>query len=235
MAGDSSNKTGSYKINGENNKILIVSESSSERVLAQDERLDGLTVEIRGNNNFIKLHCPINFDTGTRIRILNDNVKVEIGPTPFFNMSLLCSLGDGQILRIKKNTVMVNVSIFLEGNTGLYIGEDCLFSDGPVFIRPCDGHSILDVETGEVVNAPLAPIVIGNHCWIGNSCKLIRGAKLPNNTIVGMGALVNKAFEEEYTVLAGIPAKIIKRGRKWDSRNPYRLMRETGQLSNYKE
>jgi acetyltransferase-like isoleucine patch superfamily enzyme len=235
MTEDSSNKTGGYKINGENNKILIVSESGSEKFLAQNERLDGLTVEIRGNNNLITLHYPINFDAGTRIRILNDNVEVELGPTPFFNMSLLCSLGHGQTCRIKKNTVMVDVSIYLEGNTGLYIGEDCLFSDGPVFIRPCDGHSILDLETGKVVNAPEAPIVIGNHCWIGNSCKIIRGAKLPDNTIVGMGALVNKAFEEEYTVLAGTPAKIIKRGRRWDRRNPYRLMQEIGQPSNYKE
>ncbi|MCC2644770.1 MAG: hypothetical protein K0R94_548, partial [Burkholderiales bacterium] len=75
------------------------------------------------------------------------------------------------------------------------------------------------------VNVP-SPIVIGNHCWIGNSCKIIRGAKLPNNTIVGIGAIVNKVFAEEYTILAGVPAKIIKRGRKWHRKNPYLLMQK---------
>lgn len=211
------------KINGENNKILIVSEGV-ERFLSADEVMDGLNLEINGNNNSIKLELPINFVNGANIKIFNDNVKVTIGSSPFLGISLLCLHGDGQVCSIKKNTVMVDVSITLVGNTELHIGEDCMFSEGPVYIMPCDGHSILDVETGSIVNIPVTPIVIGTHCWIGNSCKIIRGAKLPDNTIVGIGAVINKVFEEEYTILAGIPAKIIKRGRKWDKKNPYLLM-----------
>jgi acetyltransferase-like isoleucine patch superfamily enzyme len=210
------------KIDGENNKILIVSEGA-ERFLSSDEVIDGLSLEITGNNNFIKLELPINFANGATIKILNDNAEIELGSSLLLGISLLCCHGNGQICKIKKNTVMVDVSILLVGNTELYIGEDCMFSEGPVYIMPCDGHSILDVETDNIVNIP-APITIGNHCWIGNSCKIIRGATLPNNTIVGIGAIVNKAFEEEYTILAGAPARVIKRGRKWHRKNPYLLM-----------
>jgi acetyltransferase-like isoleucine patch superfamily enzyme len=209
-------------IDGENNKILIVSETG-ERFLSSDEVIDDVTVEIKGNNNFIRLELPINFVNGAEIKILNDNVKVVIESSPFLGISLLCCHGNGQICEIKKNTVMVDVSITLVGNTELHIGEDCMFSEGTVYILPCDGHSILDMETNNIVNLP-TPIVIGNHCWIGNSCKIIRGAKLPDNTIVGIGAIVNKAFDEEYTILAGIPAKVIKRGRYWHRKNPYLLM-----------
>ncbi|MFN8769783.1 MAG: acyltransferase [Neisseriaceae bacterium] len=150
-------------------------------------------------------------------------MKVVIEQSTFLGVSLLCCNGSGQVCKIKKNTVMVDVVIQLVGNTELHIGEDCLFSEGPVYIMPCDGHSILDVETGNIVNIP-TPMIIGSHCWIGNGCKIIRGAKLPDNTIVGAGAIVNKDFEEEYTIIAGIPAKIIKHGRKWDMKNPYQLL-----------
>lgn len=210
------------KIDGENNKILLVSEKS-ERYLAADEVIDGLNLEIKGNNNFIKLELPINFVNNASIKIFSDNVNIVIETSPFLGISLLCCHGNKQICTIKRNTVMVDVSIFLVGNTELQIGEECMLSEGPVYIMPCDGHSILDMKTNHIVNIP-TPISIGNHCWIGNSCKIIRGAKLPNNTIVGIGSIVNKSFEEEYTILAGNPAKVIKRERKWDKKNPYLLM-----------
>lgn len=210
-------------INGENNKVLLI-ENGIERLLSNDDVIDGLSLEINGNNNFLQLELPIHFSNGANIKIFNNNVKVTIGQSPFLGISLLCCQGNEQICEIKKNTVMVDVVVQLVGNTELYIGENCLFSEGPIYIMPCDGHSILDVETDEIVNTPIAPIVIGDHCWLGNGCKIIRGTKLPHNTIVGAGAIVNKIFEEEYTILAGIPAKIIKRGRKWDMKNPYQLL-----------
>lgn len=211
------------KINGENNIILIISEGV-ERFLSPDEVIDGLSLEINGNNNLVQLELPIHFVNGSNIKIFNDNVKVVIEQSNYLGVSLLCCHGSGQICRIQKNTVMVDVVIQLVGSTELHIGEGCLFSEGPIYIMPCDGHSILDVETDSVVNIPVTPIVIGKHCWIGNGCKIMRGAKLPDNTIIGAGAIVNKAFEEEYTIIAGIPAKVIKRGRKWDMRNPYQIL-----------
>ncbi|MFN8788590.1 MAG: hypothetical protein ACK5XF_04445 [Neisseriaceae bacterium] len=54
------------KIDGENNKILLVSEGA-ERYLSPDEVIDGLNLEIKGNNNFIRLELPINFVSGANI------------------------------------------------------------------------------------------------------------------------------------------------------------------------
>lgn len=215
--------TSLVNINGNNNKVVIIKDGI-ERYLSCDEVINGLNLEIHGNNNFLQLELPIHFANGANIKIFNDNVKITIGQSPFLGISLLCCQGNEQICEIKKNTVMVEVIVQLVGNTALYIGENCLFSEGPIYIMPCDGHSILDVETNEIVNAPETPITIGDHCWLGNSCKIIRGAKLSANTIVGTGAIVNKVFEEEYTILAGVPAKVIKRGRKWDMKNPYQLL-----------
>ena len=38
---------------------------------------------------------------------------------------------------------------------------------------------------------------------------------LPRGTIVGIGAVVTNAFNEENTVMAGNPAKVIKKNVQW--------------------
>lgn len=54
--------------------------------------------------------------------------------------------------------------------------------------------------------------------------------RIPANTIVGMGTLMTKAFEEEYTVLAGMPAQVKKRGIVWDRKSIYILEQERKNL-----
>lgn len=205
-------------ISGKNNQVIIVSESGKKSLL--DTEIPNLNLEIKGNNNYLEIELPTNFLDGTTIKILNDNTHIEIASSPYMKLMLRCSCGDGQICKIQKNTIMVDVAIYLEGKTKLYIGQDCLFSYGPIHIRPCDGHSIIDLHTNEVLNKPNIPITIGNHCWIGCGCHILRGASLPSDTIVGAGSIVNKIFTEEYTVIAGSPAKVVNRNRKWDIKNP---------------
>jgi len=41
--------------------------------------------------------------------------------------------------------------------------------------------------------------------------KIFGPIKLGNNVIIGANAVVNKSFKEDNIVLAGIPAKIVKR------------------------
>lgn len=65
---------------------------------------------------------------------------------------------------------------------------------------------------------PNADIEIGNHVWIAQGVSILKGAKIPSNCIVGAKSLVNKKFEEVNCIIAGIPAKIIKRGVNWDRR-----------------
>lgn len=65
--------------------------------------------------------------------------------------------------------------------------------------------------------------MIKNHCWIGYGAFITKNVQLPNNTIVGLASVVTEKFFEEYTVIAGNPAKIIKRNVTWDIRNTYYL------------
>lgn len=61
---------------------------------------------------------------------------------------------------------------------------------------------------------PAKDVVIGDHCWIGMNAMILPGVHLGPYTTVGAGAVVTHSFEEGHCVVAGNPAKVI---RKFDS------------------
>lgn len=103
-------------------------------------------------------------------------------------------------------------------NTKISIGNDCKLSYA-VEIKATDAHTVYDKETLEVLNPP-KDIKIGNHVWISRGCFITKGAVIPNNCIVGANSLVNKNFEEENCIIAGSPAKIVKREINWSRKVP---------------
>ncbi|HCT63584.1 MAG TPA: acyltransferase [Erysipelotrichaceae bacterium] len=54
-------------------------------------------------------------------------------------------------------------------------------------------------------------IIIGEKCWIGMNSVILPGVKLGENTTVGAGSVVTKSFEEGQCIIAGNPAKLIKK------------------------
>lgn len=50
------------------------------------------------------------------------------------------------------------------------------------------------------------PIYIGNYCFIGTNVVILGGAVLPSYSVLGAKSLLNKKFEEEFTVYGGVPA-----------------------------
>jgi acetyltransferase-like isoleucine patch superfamily enzyme len=61
-------------------------------------------------------------------------------------------------------------------------------------------------------------IKIGKYCWIGNRSSIMPGTTLPDRTIVASNSLLNKDYVKDgvefYSLLGGIPAKLIKKGVK---------------------
>jgi len=56
----------------------------------------------------------------------------------------------------------------------------------------------------------IAPIQIGENCFIGCNVIILKGSRIGNNCVVGAGAVVSGCFEDN-CVIAGNPAKTVKR------------------------
>ena len=54
------------------------------------------------------------------------------------------------------------------------------------------------------------PIIIGDYSYIGSEIRIAPGGEIPPKCIVGIGSVITKKFEEEYVLIAGVPAKVIK-------------------------
>lgn len=52
------------------------------------------------------------------------------------------------------------------------------------------------------------PITIGDWCYIGAFAKFVPGVVIPKGTFVGMAAVLTKAYQDEYVLLAGNPATV---------------------------
>ena len=79
-------------------------------------------------------------------------------------------------------------------------------------------HDFHPINPQERLNHPNSgmktrPVDIGENVFIGVNVIILKGSKIGNNCVVGAGAVVSGAFEDN-TVIAGNPARVI---RKLDS------------------
>ncbi|MBU3878773.1 acyltransferase [Faecalicatena sp. AGMB00832] len=65
-------------------------------------------------------------------------------------------------------------------------------------------------RVGDTNLIPAKEIYIGKNCFIGCNTIILKGTILGNGCVVGAGAVVTGRFEDN-TVIAGNPARIIKR------------------------
>lgn len=54
-------------------------------------------------------------------------------------------------------------------------------------------------------------VIIGEDCWLGMNSVILPGVCLGRKTIVGAGSVVTKSFDEGNCVIAGNPAKMIRK------------------------
>jgi acetyltransferase-like isoleucine patch superfamily enzyme len=54
------------------------------------------------------------------------------------------------------------------------------------------------------------PITIGSYTYIGSEIRVAPGSSIPSRCIVGIGAVIAGRFTDEYQLIGGVPAKVIK-------------------------
>ena len=197
-----------------NGNIICMIKKNGEKELFPT--VEGLTI------NFFKGNNTIIFHEGTKFK----NTKMDIGYDCFVfigetsrnivNMYVASSAASGT-LYIEKGLSFGGGAIMFAENKKIYIGEDCMFSNN-IGIRVSDGHSIFNGKN-QLINEG-KDVYIGNHVWIGHGVRIEKGSYISDNSVVGEYAVVTKKFLEKNVIIAGLPGKIIKRGIKWDRRDP---------------
>lgn len=112
------------------------------------------------------------------------------------------------------NKMCGKVHMGIVEGTSLTIGNDCLFSS-EIYITSTDSHSIIDLNTNSRIN-PSKNVTIGDHVWVGHRATIGKGVVVKSNIVVGGSTYVTKSIPETNVVVAGIPAKIVRRNIDWD-------------------
>ena len=80
-----------------------------------------------------------------------------------------------------------------------------------------DFHKIYSIDSSEQLTED-DEIIIGDKCWIGCSTLILKGALLPNNTILAAYSIVannKKSSIVSNSILGGSPLKVLKENVFW--------------------
>ena len=128
--------------------------------------------------------------------VANCGKKVNIEHGAYFTPGL--SIGD-------RSGVGINCEI----NGPVTIGQDVMM--GPEVVIYTSGHEFgnTDIPMMDQGFTETKPVVIGNDVWIGRRVIIMPGVTIGNGCVIGAGAVVTKSIPD-YSVVGGVPAKVIK-------------------------
>ena len=203
-------------------KHLAISVDSSLEQKRPDGTTDGKTNILKIHKNFKPrgVHIAYTFGCTNSLCVFEDSTTSSGIAADIIMMS-----GDKNELKIGKGTGMNGTKIVLGNGSKCFIGKDCMFSYD-IVIRTTDGHVILDKKSHKILNKQKNPYTIGDHCWIGLRTIINKNAIIPDNTIVGSGSVIASHFDEQYTVIAGNPCKVIKQGVTFDGNTIYKYKKD---------
>ena len=128
------------------------------------------------------------------------------------------SIGRGCRVDIgSKGLVSIGAGSYINANTKLVVMHELIIGEGCAISWDCE---FLDEDFHEISypgrRTKASPgIRIGNSCWIGAGVRVLSGAVIPDGCVVAAGSVVTKTFDEPCCLLAGNPAKIIKKEVSW--------------------
>ncbi|PKF51306.1 acyltransferase [Enterovibrio nigricans] len=157
--------------------------------LEKNVRIRQCGIQIKGKNNRLIIEEGVNLK-GVHIEIDGDNCQIIIGRN--------CVIGEGCYLSSR------------EKGTTLRIGDNCMFSRN-VKLMTSDGHNIC-INSERINRAK--DITVGNNVWLADSVTVLKGVHIGDGAIAGIQSVVTKDVPE-ISVVAGNPAKVVKKAVSW--------------------
>jgi acetyltransferase-like isoleucine patch superfamily enzyme len=112
---------------------------------------------------------------------------------------------------------MLGKGIGIVGHERIEIGDD-IWTGHYVYVTD-QNHGYEDLT--QPIGVQLwknAPVTIGSGCWLGHGAVVLPGSRLGRNVVVAAGAVVAGIDVPDFSVVAGVPARIVRRhvaGEGW--------------------
>lgn len=103
----------------------------------------------------------------------------------------------------------INTGCFLLAKDEIIIGENSTLAYQTTILTSANPNGPHN-ELVKVYPKMSAPVVIGNNSWIGARATILPGIIIGNFCVVAAGSVVTKDIPD-YTVVGGVPAKVIKK------------------------
>lgn len=113
--------------------------------------------------------------------------------------------------------VFINMGCKFQDQGGIYIGDGTLIGHNVVLATL--NHAMVPHRRSSMIPAP---IHIGKNVWIGSNATVLPGVTIGDGAVVAAGAVVTRDVPEN-TVVAGVPARIIKSIREEDETHDFQI------------
>lgn len=100
----------------------------------------------------------------------------------------------------------VNGGILIQASNGVFLDRSVLIAPGVKIVS--GNHDLTDFAVPAVSAKPL---VIGANCWIGANAVILPEVILLPGTIVGAGSVVSRSPGVGNVVVAGNPARVVRK------------------------
>lgn len=134
-----------------------------------------------------KAESYLRLDEGAKV-VINGNSRINYGSTVHFNKY---SVGD-------VGSMTANVGLNVQCLEHIIIGEDCMFGRNAT-IFDSSFHPTGVSKESMIINT--APVIIGNHVWIGAYTFIMQGTKLGDGCIVGAKAYIRGEYAPATTIM----------------------------------
>jgi acetyltransferase-like isoleucine patch superfamily enzyme len=106
------------------------------------------------------------------------------------------------------NDVDLALDVLITTSGGVYIGDRTLIGYRTQIIS---GNHIIPLAKGQIFNSghEYKPVHISEDVWVGANCIIMPGVTIGVGAVIAGGSVVTKDVPD-FTVVAGVPAKIIK-------------------------
>jgi acetyltransferase-like isoleucine patch superfamily enzyme len=185
-------------------------------------RLDGRVLVGRGSKVRLGSGCSARFNDGFLLVGLapqgEQGAVLELGPRSTFEVQGLVQLLAASVVRVGWDARLsigdrtyLNAGARITCGYRLDIGARCAIAPN-VQLMDTDTHLSGTLAEQGVRHAAVS---IADDCWIATSAVVLKGASVGQGSIIAAGSVVASGVFPARSLLAGVPARVIRTGVSW--------------------